>query len=76
MIIFGSNKHSGLVSIAQRGLEGYTTIGREREASNAIVPAIHWTSFHGLHIVLWESLLRLAYLHLCSILPSLFHSTL
>jgi hypothetical protein len=41
---FINDKHSGLANIAQRGLEEYTTVGREGEASGKVLPTNHGTS--------------------------------
>jgi hypothetical protein len=48
MITFISNKHFGLVYIAQRRLEWNTTVGRGWEALSTVISTIHGTSFSGL----------------------------
>lgn len=41
-MIFGSDKHFGLVDVWQRGLEGNTLV----DAVGTIIPVIHVISFH------------------------------
>jgi hypothetical protein len=42
---FESDKRCGLVDIGQTGLEGNTTIGREREATTFVIPQRPWDFF-------------------------------
>jgi hypothetical protein len=58
LIVFSSNKRSGLVDIGHRSLEGNTAGGREQEASRDVVPNIHGTSYGCLTIGLQETLFR------------------
>jgi hypothetical protein len=48
---FGSDKRNGVVCIDQNWLEGDETRGRNWEVSNAEMPNISGTDFHGISLV-------------------------
>jgi hypothetical protein len=58
LVVFSSNKRSGLVDTGHRSLEGNTARGREQEASRDVVPTIHGTFSGCLTVGLQETLGR------------------